>query len=73
VDTTSKSVANLDKDGGVHIFALGKLRKGSRRYTCGKTHLSAGHSPVNEELPKPLVAESHITYLFNVKSFYIIS
>jgi hypothetical protein len=66
MNATPERVANPDEDGGVHVLALGKLRKGSGRYTGGKTHLRTRHPPVNEQLPKPIVAECHIASLFNV-------
>ena len=59
MNATPERVANPDEDGGVHVLALGKLRKGSGRYTGGKTHLRTRHPPVNEQFPKPIVAESH--------------
>jgi hypothetical protein len=74
MNATPERVANPDEDGGVHVLALGKLRKGSGRYTGGKTHLRTRHSSVNEQLPKPIVAKCHIASLFNVNcgAYYII-
>ena len=65
-NAASERVAYLDENGGVHVFALGKLCKGRCGYTGGKTHLRTRHSPVDKQLPKPIVAECHITKLFNV-------
>ena len=72
-DVAFEGVAYLDKYGRIHVLSLGEFRKDSRGYADGKAHLSARHTPVDQQFPKPIVAKCHAMPLICMNMAYIIS